>query len=383
MILSVVIVNFNVKYFLEQCLSSVKKAVNQSLLLSGKTEVFIVDNASSDGSLAFLEPLYPEFHFIANQENVGFSKGNNLALNKCSGAFILFLNPDTIVAEDSLDQCFSFFQKQNDAGAVGVKMIDGSGLFLKESKRGFPAPMTSFFKMSGLAACFPSSRLLAAYYAGHLDPGANHPVEILSGAFMMVRKEVLEKTGGFDEQFFMYAEDIDLSYRIRKAGFQNYYLASTSIIHFKGESTRRDIRYVKQFYFAMNQFMKKHVPGSSPFLFFLNQGVALQQLIAAVSLKFQKTSTPPNQIEPVFIKGEPEALSNIKTAIRNAGVTLTETEGKAGGILFCESELLSMKSIIHEMEMTTRKLSYFVHGSGTHTAVGSKSGPEKGSILFL
>ena len=268
MILSVVIVNFNVNYFLEQCLSSIKKAVNQSLLLSGNTEVFIVDNASSDGSLAFLEPLYPEFHFIANRENTGFAKGNNQALPHCSGAFILFLNPDTIVAEDSLDQCLSFFQKQTDAGAVGVRMIDGSGIFLKESKRGFPSPMTSFFKMSGLAACFPSSRLFAAYYAGHLDPKANHPVEILSGAFMMVRKEVLEKTGGFDEQFFMYAEDIDLSYRIGKAGFQNYYLASTSIIHFKGESTRRDIRYVKQFYFAMNQFMKKHFHGSSPFLFF-------------------------------------------------------------------------------------------------------------------
>jgi GT2 family glycosyltransferase len=383
MILSVIIVNYNVKYFLEQCLSSLRKAINGSVTLQRKTEVFVVDNASTDASVSFLEPLFPGFHFISNHENTGFSKGNNLALSICSGQFILFLNPDTIVAEDSLDQCLSFFQMHADAGAVGVRMIDGSGFFLKESKRGFPTARVSFFKMSGLAACFPSSRLFAAYYAGHLDPYANHPVEILSGAFMMARKEVLDKTGGFDEQFFMYAEDIDLSYRIGKAGFQNYYLASTTIIHFKGESTRRDIRYVKQFYLAMNQFMKKYFHGASSSLmfFFLNLGVALSQRIAAATLGFQKKSGAAKRKGPVFIKGEPDDLSNVKKAILKAGIRITDKETETDEVLFCESEHSSWKSIIHEMDDAPRKFSWFVHGSGTHALVSSWSGGKKGEII--
>ena len=188
MILSVVIVSYNVKFFLEQCLSSLKKAVEGSSLLQGQTEVFIVDNASSDGSCDFLEPLFPVFHFIRNKENNGFAKANNQVLSDCSGEFILFLNPDTILAEDSLDICISFFKNKPDAGALGVHMIDGTGLYLKESKRGFPSPVVSFYKMSGLTHLFPRSKVFSAYYMGHLDEKVAHVVDVLSGAFMMVRK---------------------------------------------------------------------------------------------------------------------------------------------------------------------------------------------------
>ncbi len=386
MILSVVIVNFNVKYFLEQCLHSVKKAVTGSSRLRGNVEVFIVDNASSDGSVAFLKPLYPEFHFIANTGNTGFAKANNQALDACSGNYILFLNPDTLVAEDSLDQCLSFFEERADAGALGVRMIDGCGHFLKESKRGFPTAAASFFRMSGLAAVFPSSRVFAAYYAGHLDSRFSHQVEVLSGAFMMIRKEVLDKTGGFDEQFFMYAEDIDLSYRILKSGFRNYYLAATTIIHFKGESTRRDIRYVHQFYIAMKQFMKKHFQDASPsfLLYVLNLGISLRERIAAASLKFQKKAGPAATRGPVFIKGIRDDPYGIQQALQHAGLTVTDNERAARNRLFCENADLSIKSIIREMDEATSKIPCFIHGEGTHGAVGGSPGGLRGdSIIFV
>jgi N-acetylglucosaminyl-diphospho-decaprenol L-rhamnosyltransferase len=385
MILSVVIVNFNVKYFLEQCLHSLKKAVSGSNRLRGNVEVFIVDNASSDGSVAFLKPLYPEFHFISNTSNTGFAKANNQALRACSGSYILFLNPDTLVAEDSLDQCLSFFDEQADAGALGIRMIDGCGHFLKESKRGFPTAAASFFRMSGLASAFPSSRVFASYYAGHLDSRFSHPVDVLSGAFMMVRKEVLDKTGGFDEQFFMYAEDIDLSHRILKSGFRNYYLAATTIVHFKGESTRRDVRYVHQFYTAMKQFTKKHFQDASPpfFLYVLNLGISLRERIAAARLGFQKKAGPAAR-GPVLIKGIRDNPCGIQEVLQQAGITVTDNESIARDRLFCENADLSIKSIIREMDGATGKIPCFIHGEGTHAAVGGSPGGVRGdSIIFV
>ncbi len=383
MILSVVIVNYNVKYFLEQCLSSLKKALDQSEFHRDKAEIFVVDNNSTDGSLDFLKPLFPGIEFISSPVNAGFSKANNLALSRCSGEFILFLNPDTIIAEDSLVQCISFFKTHEKAGAVGVRMIDGRGHFLKESKRGFPWPIVSFFRMSGLAACFPSSRFFAAYYAGHLDQHKDNPVEILSGAFMMVRKEAIEKTGGFDEQFFMYAEDIDLSYRISNAGFQNFYLASTTIIHFKGESTRRDLKYVHQFYLAMNQFMKKYLrgPGSGTKIFFLRLAVAVRRQAAAAAILIQKNPAGPQKKPLLFITGDPDGFPEIRKALQRSGSRITENEASAGGIVFCEGKHIQWKSIIEKMDHAKRKLCWYVHGSGTHAIVGSCSGPEQGEII--
>ena len=174
----------------------------------------------ADGSPDFLQPLFPSFHFIRNTENLGFAKANNQAISLCSGEFVLFLNPDTILAEDSLSLCLDYFGTLPGAGALGVRMIDGSGNFLKESKRGFPSPSASFYKMTGVARLFPRSKTFSAYYAGHLDERSPHPVPVLSGAFMLISKEVLDKIGGFDERFFMYAEDIDLSYRISRPVYQ-------------------------------------------------------------------------------------------------------------------------------------------------------------------
>lgn len=252
--LSVIIVNYNVKYFLEQCLLSVYRA--------GKgieMEILVIDNYSGDGSREWLEPKFPTVRFIWNEQNLGFSKANNLALEMCKGKKVLFLNPDTILSENSLSDCILFLDDHSQAGALGVKMIDGRGRFLWESKRSFPDPSASFYKMTGLTALFPRSRKFARYHLGHLDENKTHEVEILSGAFMMVRKEVLERTGGFDERFFMYGEDIDLSYRIRNTGWKIYYLGAITILHFKGESTiKNQISYQRRFYGAMREFSKKH-----------------------------------------------------------------------------------------------------------------------------
>lgn len=240
------------------------------------TEVIVVDNNSSDNSIHYLLPKFPAVKFIANTENLGFAKACNEGLKASSGHYILFLNPDTIVPEDCFQKCISFFKQQTQGGALGVKMLDGSGRFLKESKRAFPSPLTSLYKLFGLAKLFPRSKTFSTYHLGHLAENKNHEVDVLAGAFMMVKKEILEKIGSFDETFFMYGEDIDLSYRIQKAGYKNYYFADCSIIHFKGESTRKgSMNYVRMFYNAMSVFVRKHYGGGRAGIFNLLIHIAI------------------------------------------------------------------------------------------------------------
>jgi O-antigen biosynthesis protein len=279
--ISVIIVNYNVKYFLEQCLFSVKAASQQV-----PVEVIVVDNNSSDGSVEYLGGRFPEVKFVVNNFNAGFSKACNQALALATGEFILFLNPDTIVAEDCFAKCIAFFNAHPDAGAIGVRMIDGSGDFLKESKRSFPSPMTSLYKLSGLSMLFPHSKIFGRYHLGHLAENEDHEVDVLAGAFIMMPRDVINKTGSFDETFFMYGEDVDLSYRIQAAGYKNYYFAGTTIIHFKGESTRRgSLNYVRLFYKAMNVFVRKHYGGAraTVFRFFIQLAIAVRALFSAVA----------------------------------------------------------------------------------------------------
>ena len=266
--LSIIIVNYNVKYFLEQCLDSVFLAVKHLVKgIAGQarndtTEVFVVDNNSSDDSLKYLKPLFPDVIFIENQKNTGFSKANNQAILQATGEYILILNPDTVIGEDSLTNVCRFMDENPEAGAVGVKMMDGYGRFLPESKRGFPSPWNSFCKMSGLSKLFPNSKRYGGYHLKYLDVNHVHAVDILAGAFMMVRKKAVEKSGYLDENFFMYGEDIDWSYRIARSGYKNFYYPEP-IIHYKGESTKKDIKYVKHFYEAMLIFFNKHYPRSN------------------------------------------------------------------------------------------------------------------------
>lgn len=257
--LSVIIVNYNVRYFLEQCLHSVQHAVDKLTEIDCKAEVFVVDNNSVDGSVSEVRLKFPHVKLIENRENVGFSKANNQAIKQSSGRHILLLNPDTVVEEDTFLKCIEFMDSHPDAGALGVKMIDGKGAFLPESKRALPTPAVSFYKMFGLATLFPNSKRFGKYHLGYLDYNKTHSVDVLAGAFMFIRKETLEKTGYLDETFFMYGEDIDLSYRITQAGYCNYYYPGTTIIHYKGESTKKgSLNYVKMFYQAMIIFAGKH-----------------------------------------------------------------------------------------------------------------------------
>lgn len=290
--LSVIIVNYNVKLFLEQCLCSVQKAISTSQL---DAEVFVIDNASADDSVAYLQPLFLTVQFIANKENTGFAKACNQGLKLARGKYILFLNPDTIVPENCFAECMLFLDTNPAAGAAGIKMLDGSGKFLKESKRSFPSPLTAMYKLFGLAALFPHSKIFSKYHLGNLDENDNHEVDVLAGAFMMIKKEVLDKTGGFDETFFMYGEDVDLSYRIQQAGYKNYYFAGSPIIHFKGESTRKGtLNYIRMFYKAMSVFVKKHSGSGKAKLFsiFIQLAIWARASMSAISGFIRRIGLP-------------------------------------------------------------------------------------------
>lgn len=263
--LSVIIVNYNVRFFLEQALLSVRKALKNI-----PSEILVVDNHSVDGSVEMLQKRFPDVTVICNQKNVGFSKANNQAIRQAKGEYVLLLNPDTVVEEDTFEKCIRFMDEHREAGALGVKMLDGKGNFLPESKRAFPSPSVAFYKAFGLSRLFPRSGTFARYHLGHLSPDETHEVEVLAGAFMFIRKETLDKVGLLDEAFFMYGEDIDLSYRIVKAGYKNFYLAETRIIHYKGESTKKhSLNYVRMFYHAMIIFARKHFSGQRAGLFIL------------------------------------------------------------------------------------------------------------------
>jgi len=218
-----------------------------------------VDNNSVDGSEEMVKEKFPGVCFIANKENVGFARANNQAISRSTGEFILLLNPDTVVEEDTFIKCIRFMDEHPEAGAMGVKMLDGKGNFLPESKRSFPTPTVAFYKAFGLSRLFPRSKTFARYHLGHFSENETHEVEVLSGAFMFIRKSAIDKAGLLDENFFMYGEDIDLSYRITQGGYKNYYFAESNIIHYKGESTKKSsVNYVFVFYRAMIIFAKKH-----------------------------------------------------------------------------------------------------------------------------
>jgi GT2 family glycosyltransferase len=252
--LSVIIVNYNVRYFLEQCLYSVQKAS-----AGIDCEIFVVDNNSVDDSLKMVSEKFTEVKIIANTENYGFSKANNQAIEVAKGDYILLLNPDTVVEDDTFLKVISFMDTHPEAGGLGVKMVDGKGKFLPESKRGLPTPIVAFYKIFGLSKLFPNSKTFGQYHLTYLDVDKIHEVDILSGAFLLMRKTVIEKIGGLDEDFFMYGEDVDISYRITQAGYKNYYFPETRIIHYKGESTKKSsVNYVLVFYNAMMIFAKKH-----------------------------------------------------------------------------------------------------------------------------
>jgi GT2 family glycosyltransferase len=252
--LSVIIVSFNVKRYLGQAIRSVITATKGI-----GSEIIVIDNCSSDGSPEMVETLFPEVKLIRSGTNIGYAAACNKGIQIASGEFVLILNPDTVVAPEALSICLRFMRENPDAGAAGAHMSDGQGRFLPESKRGFPSPLTSLFRLTGLAFLFRKSGLINRYYLGNIPVDKNCRADILTGAFMFIRRDALEKAGLFDEAFFMYGEDIDLSWRIVQAGFNNYYLADARITHFKGMSAgNNNPDCIIHFYNAMIIFSKKY-----------------------------------------------------------------------------------------------------------------------------
>ena len=288
--LSIVIVNYNVKEFLTQCLDSIFKSQTQY-----NYEVIVIDNSSRDSGRDEICSTFKDITWIDNSENVGFGRANNQGFSRAKGVYTLILNPDTVLQEDTLEKCISYLLAHPEVGGLGIKGLDGSGQFLPESKRALPTPLVALWKITGLSAIFPKSSVFARYHLGHLSPEENHEVDILVGCFMMVPTQLLLSVGGFDPQYFMYGEDIDLSYELQKTGHKNIYFSDSQIIHYKGESTKRgSLNYVRMFYKAMVLFAKKQFTGSSAaaYSLLIYSGIYLRATLAIVARLGKSTFTP-------------------------------------------------------------------------------------------
>lgn len=274
--LSIIIVNYNVKEFLLNLLHSIEKASSNI-----DKEIIVVDNASDDGSVEAIKEKFPTVKLVENKNNIGFGSANNQGLKIAQGKYILFINPDCIVSEDTFDKMISFFEGNVNCGLAGCKILNSDGSLQLACRRSFPGPWTSFTKVTGLSNLFPNSRIFARYNLNYLDENRTYEVDGVSGSFMMIKRETYEKVGGFDEQFFMYGEDLDLCYRVQKAGFKVFYVPDTQIIHYKGESTKRsNLDETKLFYDAMHKFVKKHLSSFPIVEIILRTAIGFRKLFA-------------------------------------------------------------------------------------------------------
>lgn len=396
--LSVIILNYNVRYFLEQCVFSVQKALENI-----DSEIIVIDNASSDDSCEMMKTKFPHIKLIENTENLGFPKGNNIAVAQAKGEYICILNPDTVVAEDTFKKIQNLeFRIQNSKfknlelqtqtpnfqpptfnsqlGIIGCKLIDGSGNFLPESKRGVPTPWIAFTKIFGLYKLFPKSKLFNQYYAQHLSENQSGKVSILVGAFMIMKRDLYTEIGGFDENCFMYSDDIDLSYLVLKTGKSNYYFHETSVIHYKGESTVRDGTYMKRFREAMQFFYKKHFKKS----WFFDVMMQLGSFAFSVLKKNQQKNNV--RIIDEFIVFTKENLKlNLakKTTYLSDFNQFTNITQKNIEIIF-DTTTFSFTEIIIFMQSNKKKnLSFKNYISSSNYLIGSNNSNDRGKIILL
>jgi GT2 family glycosyltransferase len=370
----------------------------QKALQGIEGEIIVIDNCSTDGSMEYLQPAFPGVTFIANTENLGFSKANNQGWRMATGRYVLFLNPDTILPEDSLQLSLAAIERAPAIGALGIRMVDGSGQYLPESKRGIPGAKASFYKLSGLARLFPTSPVFARYYLGHLSPTQSQEVEVLAGAYMLVQKKVLEATNGFDERFFMYGEDVDLSYRIRRLGYKNWYLADSTIIHFKGESTRKDAKYVTLFYKAMALFVEKHYGKQAGWYNFLLQVAIRVRAVLSFMGKLFLPKTKKNVPRPaeVLIAGTIEESAEAERILELNKHPLPQLSiglftgndilyylpdvRKIRELIFCIGTL-SYKEIIETIGRLPHSIVFRFHAAGSRSIIASHSKNAGGDAL--
>ena len=362
--LSVIILNYNVRYFLELCLKSVIAATNGL-----NSEIIVVDNNSEDGSCDMVKKMFPQVRLFENKENLGFSKGNNLGIAAARGEFLCILNPDTVLGEDTFKEILSFFNTTNNIGVVGCKLINGAGVFLPESKRNIPYPFVALKKLFG-----NSNR----YYANHLAASDNGQVDILVGAFMFMKKEVFDSVNGFDEDFFMYGEDIDLSFRIKKRGYNNYYFGKLTAIHFKGESTLRDRLYLKRFFGAMKIFYKKHFKNNFVIDFFVFMGIKL----AYLNEKKGKAAVKDDKDYVLISKSNLNRERLEKIVCKPIKVDDISVKTSKNEELIFDGNYFSYKDIIQYMAKNNHKgLTFKILPSESAFIIGSDNGFERGEIL--
>jgi GT2 family glycosyltransferase len=372
--LSVVILNYNVRYFLEQCVISVGKAI-QNL----DAEIIVVDNNSSDDSVAMMRSCFPMVKLIASTENAGFPKGNNIGVAQAKGEFICILNPDTVVAEDTFEKVLAFAKTKQDLGIVGVKLIDGTGNFLPESKRGIPTPWVALTKVTGLYKAFD---VFNQYYAAHLSENQTGKVEILVGAFMLMKRDLYNEVGGFDENCFMYSDDIDLSYMVLKTGKSNYYFGETSVIHYKGESTVKDEKYMLRFREAMNFFYRKHFRKSFVFDVFMKAGAYFFSI-------FKKNQTDGQKLVSQYcLVSDNEYYRQVLSSITGKPVefrAFTAWEDpvpKPNTEMVFDINYLDFKAIIAIMESDKNKgMTFKIAHTTSGFMIGSDSSNDRGQVV--
>ena len=373
--LSVVILNYNVRYFLELCVLSVQKSLENV-----DAEIIVVDNNSQDDSCEMIKRRFPNVKLIENKENSGFPKGNNIGVAAAKGEFICILNPDTVVAEDTFTKVLAFAKKQKELGIVGVKLIDGTGNFLPESKRGIPTPFVAFTKITGLYKFFP--KIFGEYYAQHLSENETGKVDILVGAFMLMKRDLYNEIGGFDENCFMYSDDIDLSYLALKKGKSNYYFHETSVVHYKGESTVKDETYMKRFQEAMNFFYKKHFRVSILFSVFMKMGILLFSMVK----KFQGKPKPKSSPEKYILVSEDEVLrekleNKWQTLVERQRITKTFAENVNTEIIFDQNQF-DFKAIIQAFEANKNKnFTFKILPQSSDFVIGSNSSFDRGEVI--
>lgn len=383
--ISVIILNYNVRYFLEQCVLSVQKALEN---IDG--EIIVVDNNSSDDSCAMMKSRFPEVILIENSTNAGFPKGNNIGVAQAKGEYVCILNPDTVVVEDTFEKILSFAESKSDMGIVGCKLIDGTGNFLPECKRGVPTPFVAFTKVFGLYKFFPKSKVFGRYYAEHIDQNQSGKVDILVGAFMVMKRAVYEEVGGFDENCFMYSDDIDLSYMVLKSGRSNYYFHETTVVHYKGESTVRDGLYMKRFREAMHFFYRKHFKQSLFFDVFMRIGAFIFSLFKrsqAVQTKrkideywmFSSKQIDTSKVENLLGKKVILADSTLENNINS----LRKIDRRNVEIIF-DNNVWSFKSIIESLERNKNKgFTFKILPYGSEFMIGSNSSNDRGEVIML
>ncbi|TDP60737.1 glycosyltransferase family 2 protein [Flavobacterium dankookense] len=370
--LSVIILNYNVRYFLELCVLSVQKAIQNI-----DAEIIVVDNNSSDDSCAMMAARFPNVKLIENKTNFGFPKGNNIGVDQAKGEYICILNPDTVVAEDTFEKILNTKNWQLNTGLIGCKLIDGTGNFLPESKRGVPTPWVAFTKIFGL---YKISNVFGKYYAQHLSENQSGKVDILVGAFMVMKRSLYLEVGGFDENCFMYSDDIDLSYMVKKSGRENYYFAEASVIHYKGESTVRDEKYMKRFQEAMNFFYNKHFKKSLFFSGFMKIGAFVFSKIKKAQQK-NRSITIDNYI--FFSKNEVQLALEKPVSYQTNLLDFSPNNKLQTEIIF-DIQSFSFKEIIDFMQKhKAATITYKMYLPQSKVIIGSNHANDIGEIINL